>query len=108
MGVVPGSMLVALNGIDIQNLGAPSIHDRASSLGLPLRVTFRKPEALDAPKNKKDFSIREDVVNKCVKQLSTPQSLDMSDKQKQAMCKKWVRIMPRLHLLYFWQIIPEH
>ena len=68
-GVVPGSMLIALNGIDIQNLGAPSIHDKASSLGLPLRVTFRKPESLEAPKNKKDFKVREDVVNNCVKQL---------------------------------------
>merc|ERR1712228_834557 len=87
-GVVPGSMLIALNGIDIQNLGAPSIHDKASSLGLPLRVTFRKPESLEAPKNKKDFKIREDVVNKCVKALNMPQSLDSNEKQKQAMCKK--------------------
>jgi len=87
-GVVPGSMLVALNGIDIQNLGAPSIHDKASSLGLPLRVTFRKPEGLEAPKNKKDFKIREEMVNQCVKELKTPQSLDMSDDQKKAMCKK--------------------
>eukprot|EP01084_Bolivina_argentea_P049578 91175_1 len=87
-GVVPGSMLVTLNGIDIQNLGAPSIHDKASSLGLPLRVTFRKPESLEAPKNKKDFKIREDIVNKCVKQLKTPQSLDMGEQQKKAMCKK--------------------
>jgi len=87
-GVVPGSMLIALNGIDIQNLGAPSIHDKASSLGLPLRVTFRKPESLEAPKNKKDFKIREDVVNNCVKQLNLPQSLDMDEQQKKAMCKK--------------------
>ena len=87
-GVVPGSMLIALNGIDIQNLGAPSIHDKASSLGLPLRVTFRKPESLEAPKNKKDFKIREDVVNKCVKQLNMPMNLDSDEKQKKAMCKK--------------------
>eukprot|EP00485_Elphidium_margaritaceum_P011749 CAMPEP_0202692996 /NCGR_PEP_ID=MMETSP1385-20130828/7228_1 /ASSEMBLY_ACC=CAM_ASM_000861 /TAXON_ID=933848 /ORGANISM="Elphidium margaritaceum" /LENGTH=487 /DNA_ID=CAMNT_0049348615 /DNA_START=29 /DNA_END=1492 /DNA_ORIENTATION=+ len=88
LGVVPGSMLIALNGIDIQNLGAPSIHDKAASLGLPLRVTFRKPEQLEAPKNKKDFKIREDVVNNCVKQLRAPASLDMSDEQRNAMCKK--------------------
>merc|ERR1712154_181327 len=80
-GVVPGSMLVALNGIDIQNLGAPS-------MGLPLRVTFRKPQGLEAPKNKKDFQIREESVNECVKKLKTPQALDMSEDQKQAICKK--------------------
>eukprot|EP01084_Bolivina_argentea_P289631 497381_1 len=88
-GVVPGSMLVALNGIDIQNLGAPSIHDKASSLGLPLRVTFRKPESLEAPKNKKDFKIREDIVNKCVKELTVPQTLDMSEQQRHALCKRF-------------------
>eukprot|EP01084_Bolivina_argentea_P190360 327157_1 len=87
-GVVPGSVLVSLNGIDIQNLGAPSIHEKASSLGLPLRVTFRKPEQLNAPKNKKDFSVREQIVNQCVKQLKTPQALDMSNEQKGLLCKK--------------------
>ena len=85
---VPWLDVIALNGIDIQNLGAPSIHDKASSLGLPLRVTFRKPESLEAPKNKKDFKIREDVVNKCVKQLNMPMNLDSDEKQKKAMCKK--------------------
>merc|ERR1712083_911106 len=32
--------------------------------------------------------IREDVVNKCVKQLNMPQSLDSDENQKKAMCKK--------------------
>ena len=45
-GVVPGSMVVALNGIDIQNWGHQEISAKAKSLGLPLRVTFRKPDDL--------------------------------------------------------------
>ena len=87
-GVVPGSMLIAFNGKDITNMGAPSIHEHAATVGLPLRITFRKPSSLNAPKNKSDFSVREKIVNACVKALKNPQTWDYNDNQKQAMCKK--------------------
>lgn len=87
-GVVPGSMLIALNGMDIQNIGAPDIHSRASKFGLPLRVTFCKPSSLQAPKSKQDFSVREDVVNACVAKLKQPQAMDYSPEQKASVCKQ--------------------
>merc|ERR1712013_315837 len=63
-------------------------HQKASSLGLALRVTFRKPQSLGAPKKKEDFAVREKVVNACVKELASPQCLDMSEAQRRAMCTK--------------------
>ncbi|ETO27984.1 hypothetical protein RFI_09151 [Reticulomyxa filosa] len=113
-GVVPGSLLIALNGIDIKDLGAPSIHDKASSCGLPLRITFQKPDGINAPSqpkvylcekyssplllpshvhvfvehNTQDMKVDPNVVNKCIKLLKDPTSWELSDKQREEMCKK--------------------
>jgi len=87
-GVVPGSVLMALNGIDIKDLGAKRIHEKASSCGLPLRISFRKPEGLNAPSYPKDMSVNPDIVNKCVSLLKDPTNWEMNEKQKEGMCKK--------------------
>ena len=48
-GVVPGSMVVALNGKNIQDLKPQQIVQKVTSASLPLRITFRKPQGSAAP-----------------------------------------------------------
>ncbi|ETO25941.1 hypothetical protein RFI_11197, partial [Reticulomyxa filosa] len=85
-GVVPGSMLIALNGVDIKDMGAQTIFDKSASCGLPLRITFRRPAGIDVPNNKDECN--PEVVNKCVALLKDPDNWELNDKQKEDICKK--------------------
>ena len=100
--VIPGSMIIALNGGDVQNMGAKKIHEKTLKLGLPLRVTFRKPEGMgDGSKNDQQFALDEDVIKKCVAALSDPTNWDLSKDQKYAMCKKLGASEAEIHCARF-------
>eukprot|EP01084_Bolivina_argentea_P089696 161791_1 len=50
-GVTMGSIVIGLNDIDVQNVGARGIHEKAVSFGLPLKVTFMRSNMNDKVEN---------------------------------------------------------
>ena len=86
-GVIPGSMLCALNGINIMNLGGTSIHEKAATLGLPLRITFKKPTSV-MPPGSENNDCREEIVNRCINLLKDPSRWDLSQQQKRDLCQQ--------------------